>query len=452
MLCRPERGGATLNTREEDGKVCAVTSSATARPWRAATIIAVMAQLLFAFRYAVPHKLMFDEVHYVPAARSLLALSGPVNIEHPLLGKELIAAGMMLFGDNSLGWRFFSTLAGTGTVLGIFAMAWLIFGRVRTATLAAIFALLNITIFIQARIAMLDGFMAAFVVLGLAALLWSMRAPARTVWPRWILGSVLLGLAVAAKWLAAPIIAFAAIGFVVVRLRDGRLRRQSIYAALNGTDQPHWPGLPVVPAILALGLVSILTYFATFAPAFFYHSQPLSWDQLIAFQERMYAQQTQILPAHPYQSSWWSWALMIRPIWYLYEQVDGAQRGVLMIGNPAIFWGGLVAVAACLWAGLRHGAVKLLAVTLLWLGSYMIWAVIPKSLGFFYYYYLPSIFLALPLAGVCERYAKGRLKNHDEGFVALTAGLFAYFYPIISSLPLGGPQSFLHWMWFPTWP
>ncbi|MDB5688097.1 MAG: dolichyl-phosphate-mannose--protein mannosyltransferase, partial [Rhizorhabdus sp.] len=40
----------------------------------------------------------------------------------------------------------------------------------------------------------------------------------------------------------------------------------------------------------------------------------------------------------------------------------------------------------------------------------------------------------------------------DEGYVALTAGLFAYFYPIISSLPLGGAQSFQHWMWFKTWP
>ena len=428
-----------------------MTPASPPRPWRAAAIIGGTAQLLFSFRLASPHKLMFDEVHYVPAARTLLALTGPVNIEHPLLGKEFIAAGIALFGDNSLGWRFFPTLAGTATVLGVFAMAWLIFGKVRTATLAAIFALLNITIYIQARIAMLDGFMAAFAVLGLVALLWSMRAPPGQAWPRWLLGAVLLGLAVAAKWAAAPIIAYAAIAFVVVRLRDGRRQKQSIYAALNGTGQPHWPGLPVVPALLALGVVSVLTYFLTFAPAFFYHDQPLSWGELIVFQKEMYAQQTQVLPSHPYQSSWWSWPLMIRPIWYLYEQVDGAQRGVLMLGNPAILWGGLVAVAACLWAGLRHGTVKLLAVALLWIGAYAMWALIPKSIGFFYYYYLPSIFLALPLAGAWEHYGKGRLKNWDEGFVALSAGLFAYFYPIISALPLAGPQSFQHWMWFRSW-
>ena len=446
-----------MNRREEDGKACRVTPLSPPRPWRAAAIIGVIAQLLFSFRLATPHKLMFDEVHYVPAARTLLALTGPANIEHPMLGKEFIAAGIALFGDNSLGWRFFSTLAGTGTVLGIFAMAWLIFGKVRTATLAAIFALLNITIYIQARIGMLDGFMGVFAVLGLAALLWSMRAPAGAggwhgPWPRWILGAVLLGLAVAAKWAAAPIIAFAAIGFVAVRLSDGRRQKQSVYAALNGTGQPHWPGLPVVPALLALGFVSVTTYFLTFAPAFFYESQWLTWGELIGFQGKMYAEQTQVLPPHPYQSSWWSWPLMIRPIWYLYERVDGAQRGVLMIGNPAVLWGGLVAVAACLWAWIRDGAAKQLAVALLWIGAFGMWALIPKSLGFFYYYYLPSIFLALPLAGAWEHYGKGRLRNWDEGYVALTAGLFAYFYPIISSLPLSGAQSFQHWMWFKTWP
>ncbi|HEX8387416.1 MAG TPA: dolichyl-phosphate-mannose--protein mannosyltransferase, partial [Sphingomonas sp.] len=86
------------------------------RPLPAALVLAGFAQILFAFRLGVPTKLMFDEVHYVPAARALLALSHPVNTEHPLLGKELIALGIALFGDGAIGWRFLSTLAGTTTV------------------------------------------------------------------------------------------------------------------------------------------------------------------------------------------------------------------------------------------------------------------------------------------------------------------------------------------------
>ena len=50
------------------------------------------------------------------AARALLALSAPANIEHPPFAKELIAIGMRLFGDNPFGWRFMSTLAGSATM------------------------------------------------------------------------------------------------------------------------------------------------------------------------------------------------------------------------------------------------------------------------------------------------------------------------------------------------
>ena len=155
-------------------------------PYRAAALLAVLSQAMFCFRLTVPTKVMFDEVHYVPAARQLIALSGPVNIEHPLLAKEIIASGILLFGDNSLGWRFFSTLAGTATVLGVFAILWLMLGRVRPALFGALFVLFNGTVFIQARIAMLDGYMAAFTVLGIAALLWAMRAESSgSAWSRW---------------------------------------------------------------------------------------------------------------------------------------------------------------------------------------------------------------------------------------------------------------------------
>jgi dolichyl-phosphate-mannose--protein O-mannosyl transferase len=80
------------------------------------------------------------------------------------------------------------------------------------------------------------------------------------------------------------------------------------------------------------------------------------------------------------------------------------------------------------------------------------WIVIPKSIGFFYYYYLPSIFLALPLAGAFDRFGTGRWKHWDEGFLVLTFCLFVYFYPIISAMALNDPQDFRHWMWFSTWP
>ena len=88
------------------------------RPLPLAIVVFLVAEALFLIGLTVPHQFVFDEVHYVPAARALLTLDGPVNIEHPLLGKWLIAQGIRLFGDDTLGWRFMSTLAGAVTAPG----------------------------------------------------------------------------------------------------------------------------------------------------------------------------------------------------------------------------------------------------------------------------------------------------------------------------------------------
>lgn len=404
------------------------------RPLPLALLIAGLAELLFAWRVTIPSKPYFDEVHYVPAARTLLALAHPANIEHPLLAKELIALGIWLFGDDPLGWRMLSTLAGSAVVAGVFALVWLGTRRLRPALVASVLTLVNFTVFVQARIAMLDGFMAAFVILGATSLLWSMHGAPGQVRRRWCLGAVLLGLATACKWTAAPYVAFAALAYLL--LRRGRPDR--------------WPGLGPLMALALLGGVSVATYFLTFIPAFFYAQEPLTLATLLPFQWTMFQQQTQVLPAHTYQSAWYTWPFDWRPIWYLYEPVDGAQRGVLLLGNPAVMWGGLVAVLACAGAWLRNRAIRPGAAAGLWIASIAIWPLIPKSLGFFYYYYLPSIWLAVVLAVALDHW-RARLRYWDEVVVMLAVGLFLHFYPILSAAPLAGPGAFARWIWLDSW-
>ncbi len=402
------------------------------RPAVVAVLIAIAAQLLFTHNLTRPSILVFDEVHYVPAAHTLLALERPTNTEHPLLGKALIAAGIATFGDNPMGWRAASTLAGTASVLGVFAILMLVFGSLRTAICGAAFSAFNITLFVQARIGMLDVFLGAFVTLAIAAMLWAARAHARR---RWLLGSVLLGLATAVKWTAAPYVAFAAIAFVILKRR-----------------RPHlWPALSPIVAITMLGIVSVATYFLSFAPAFFYAEQPLTLSTLIPFQHEMYARQTQVLSPHTYQSSWPGWPFIARPIWYLYEHVDGAVRGILLVGNPAVMWGGLVALAALGWAWARRQDARAGGIVLLWAGSLAIWAAVPKSLGFYYYYHLSGIFISIALAAAFHVHATHKRRDWIDYYLVLCLAVFLWFYPIISAAALPDPQAFNRWMMFDSW-
>lgn len=422
------------------------------RPYLVALLVGIAAQLLFTIHLDQPSRIMFDEVHYVPAAQALLDLSAPRNIEHPLVAKELIAAGMAIFGDNPFGWRAFATLAGTATVLGVFALLWLLMGgRMRPALVGAALVALNQTLFVQARTAMLDVFLGAFLVWAMVLMLWAMHGTRRQVLARWIGAAVLLGLAIGTKWAAIPYVALAGLAFVVIRLRDTRLAKKPLSHALASKGQLHWNGLATIPGLLILGAVSIVTYLLTFLPAFFYALGPIDLPGLFRLQGEMYAAQTQVLARHNYQSDWWSWPLMLRPIWYFYEWDAGAQRGVLLIGNPVIMWAGLVGVLACFWAWFRTRAIRPLAMALLWIASLAIYIVIPKSLGFYYYYHLSGIFLCAVLAVAFDHFDRGRNRGWEEWFTALALVAFVYFYPILAAQPLPDAQGFTHWMWFPGW-
>ena len=403
------------------------------RPILLALLLGIAAQLLFSIGLGRPSIVNFDEVHYVTAARVLIDLSHVANPEHPLLGKSLIALGMLIFGDNPIGWRAMSTLAGTATVLGVFAFTRHLTAATRPALLAALFAMLNQMVFVQARIGMLDGFMGAFLVWGGVLFVWAMTAP-RRAYPLWLGSGALLGAAVAVKWAAIPYVALALVAFTLLRRRTG-----------NSFGQMPW-----LASCLAFGCVSLAVYLLSFAPAFFYARNSLTLATLIPFQFEMWELQTQVLASHHYQSSWWSWPLMLRPIWYFYEPDQGAVRGVLLIGNPAILWGGLIAVLACWWAGIRDRAGGPLAVAVLWTFSLAIWAIIPKSLGFFYYYYASSIILCVVLA-VAFHHWRARVKQRDDWFLVLAVALFAYFYPTLAALPLANDRGFERWMWIPSW-
>ncbi|MCP3730096.1 phospholipid carrier-dependent glycosyltransferase [Sphingomonas sp. MG17] len=405
------------------------------RPILLAILIGIAAQLLFTIGLNRPSILNFDEVHYVTAARVLIALSHAANPEHPLLGKSLIALGMLIFGDNPIGWRALSTLAGTATVVGVYVLTLALTRATRPALFAALFTMLGQMVFVQARIGMLDVFMGAFLVCAAVAFVNAMHGTRRgAAMTSWTVTAALLGASVAVKWAAVPYVAFAAIAFLW--LRRGHPDR--------------FGGMPWLTGLAILGGISIPLYFLTFAPAFFYAQNPLTLAKLIPFQLEMWELQTQVLAPHNYQSSWWSWPLMLRPMWYFYEPDQGAVRGVLLIGNPAILWGGLVAVLACWWAGIRQKAGVPLAVAILWTFSLGIWAIIPKSLGFFYYYYLSSIILCIVLA-VAFHHWRDSVKQRDDWFLVLCVALFAYFYPTLAALPLASDRGFERWIWIPSW-
>ena len=399
-------------------------------------------------RLAVPSQIYFDEVHYVKAARFLL--EGTIkNREHPMVGKEIIAAAIALLGDRPLAWRIPSALFGA---FGLFAFGRLMWwaSRRRFATLSGMVLLATgFMWFIQSRIAMLDMFMASMGVTALWQFAAALGQPAGRA--RWRLAAtgVLLGLALGSKWSIAPAAMLPGLAFLAIKLRDNGAR------VLTASGGGPIAGISLIEAAFWLGLLPLAVYWATYGPAFFLGSKPLSPFDFIEHHRRMIELQDSVKKPHPYRSVWYQWVLDLRGVWYLYENVDGAQRGVFLIGNPFTMMIGLPALAWSLWAGIRRRRRDALAFALLYIVCLGMWTVSGKPIQFYYHYLLPGTFLMACLALALDQLWRDGGSRRAAAITALCVaiGMFAWFDPIISSAALpGGDQSFLRWMWLKGWP
>ena len=120
--------------------------------------------------------LIFDEAYYVNAARTILGLpfhvghyAGAVagfdpNAEHPPLGKAMMALSMAIFGDNGIGWRLPSVLAGMVALAAVY-------GVVRATGETARLGLLAVTLFALDNLGLVHGRIGTLDMLALAPML-----------------------------------------------------------------------------------------------------------------------------------------------------------------------------------------------------------------------------------------------------------------------------------------
>jgi dolichyl-phosphate-mannose--protein O-mannosyl transferase len=395
-------------------------------------------------RITVPSTPYFDEVHYLPAARAVLDLAVATNVEHPPLGKQIIALGIALFGDDPLGWRAMSVLFGTLALFASMRAMWFASQTRAASILTGVFVATNFLLFVHARIAMLDVFMVAFTMLALWMCAGAVRENETARW-RLALAGVALGCAMASKWNAIPVAVLPGLTFLAARLYAGRRRP---LRSVRG-----WPvgGMSLWEAGIWLGAVPLLVYAASFWPFLYWQVPGAEVDGLVGLHRHMLALQTQVLEPHNYQSRWWDWVINRRVIWYLYENIDGAQRGVMLIGNPVTMWFGLLAVGWCAWSGWKERRLDCLALAVLYVASLGLWVVAPKPVQFYFHYFLAAMVLSAALALGVERLWQRGERLVPSLIVVGSLAAFAYWFPILNAARLEGDQDFLRWAWTEGW-
>ena len=291
-------------------------------PWSTPWVrhLAVLAMVIFVgfilreWRLGSPPSRFFDETYYVKAGLEYLEGKPDSNTVHPPLGKICIAAGIWCYQkvaptlvglhlidqvSDPVGWRLGSLVAGVLMIPLTYVLGRRMF-RNRLVGLMAAFLLafdpLHLT---QSRIAMLDMFVAFFILAGAWAS-WRFIDDDEGHETRWAVASVVLfSLGAACKWNSL----FAAAGAVPAMVL---LRR---YA----------PGMRLRWALRIVALYAALLpaiYLASFGP-FFAHGG--TFKQMRDNHVLMYTFRKSKDFTHRYMSEWWQWPLMSRPVWYHYD-------------------------------------------------------------------------------------------------------------------------------------
>jgi dolichyl-phosphate-mannose-protein mannosyltransferase len=413
----------------------------------AVALILLISAALRLWQLGTPAEMMFDEVYYAKDAKAIVdgrvgthgqyrwAAGDEVSWPHPEMGKFAIAAGILLFGDRSFGWRLPAVIAGIGILACVYPLGRRLGLSPPWAVIALLFAAADPLGVAQSRIATLDVFIAVWTVVCVLFALRYVQDGWRT---RWLfLSGAAGGMAVATKWSGALAV-FAAILIVLVAwfLQRHAARRAALPleegeevaarpaptlsplvvtpdAEAVPAAAPHGPaGRRVALVVVALVALPIVVYLLSYTQYF------LAGHTLADFRElhrQMITFNLHLKATHTYASLAPTWIIDYRPVWYYFEGTK-TYHGVVAIGNPFLWWLATLSLVAAVVLTLLRRSYALLPATAIIAVLYLPWFLTTRT-SFLYYMTPVAPFLAVLVATSLCLFAGGVLPR--RGWLAI---------------------------------
>lgn len=424
------------------------------------------------FRVSTPKDYYFDEVYHAFTAGTFLHndpkgyeywQSPPEGVAyewtHPPLAKLLMAGGMVIFGENSFGWRISSVLAGTGVVAMVGVITHTLFKRKKITLLALVFAASDGLLLSMSRIAMNDMH---FLFFGLISVYFYIHF--RTTVFRQDQGKkalqfaslsfLFLGLALACKWTALYLGFALGLDTLIAIITFGKFPIKTL----------------IFTAIAATILIPVI-YLGSYSQFFLQKHTLTQWKETT---QQMWWYHTGLKATHPYQSRPIQWITDTRPVWMSvdYSQNEkGLVSNIYNAGNPLLFWTGLVSVFFLSVTALRVGSARFSNFLLekkAYRGPKLTWEVwfplflygalwIPWQFSpriMFFYHYAPAVpFLCILAAfGVVWASERYRLFKFPAKLIILAIFLaFIGLYPLNSGYPMGAKYFDTIFSILPSW-
>jgi dolichyl-phosphate-mannose--protein O-mannosyl transferase len=315
----------------------------------------------------------------------------------------------------------------------------------KAGIIAALLLSFDFMHFTYSRLALIDGPLALFITLEYFAFYkyYQLSRQGYTLdftLKYWLISGIALGLGAATKWPALfslPLI----ISGIAITERNRQPNWLKIFA---------WAMLCFVAVPLGLYILSYLPYLWSAHP----HNL---LEFVFQLQIKTYNFHTHIALElkNGHESPWWSWPLIMVP-YSIYYQVDPQSiisSSLVLMGNPAIWWFGTLAVILVLLTSskLRDGGgfyiVAMIAC------QYLPFAFIHRS-TYIYYFYAVTPFMILAIVYTLQRGFKRSevsIRMLCYMYLVLVVALFCMFYPALAGLELPRVYVYKYLMWYRKW-
>ena len=401
----------------------------------AVILLGILLLAVYAYQLHNPSEPYYDEVHYVKFNRHLIYQNyyDVYANSHPPLWHLLVALCMEIFGDVSFVWRIVPLIAGLGVLYLVYSLTKKITASPQIAALATFFMTFDCISLTQSRIAMMNSLMLLFMLLTLSYFLDAFKKEKPFNRSSLRNAGIFFGLALSTKLIPLNMVLFF-IPLLILELKNRKNERGFILRSIL----PYFLLIPLAIFLCVHLFVPFLKN-STFADI---------W-KIFAFNMKYHATTKQ---THLYASRYWSWPLMLRPIWFYYnEQSNATVSGILCIGNPAIFWLIPVITGNLLWDFLRKKSAVSGLILLGFLTQWLSYAFVSR-LQFFHFFYSAMPFVAMGLGLLLMRiWQMGKIgRGVVIAYLVLVAAMFVYWYPLLTGLSI--PQWYYsQHMWFRKW-
>lgn len=320
-------------------------------------------QSLVPTRPSYMNSMYFDEIYHARTAYENLNGLNIYEWTHPPLGKDIMSLSIQIFGMTPFGWRFAGTLAGVLMVPAMYFVGLLMFRKRTWASLLAVIMSLDGMHFVQTRLATIDSYGVLFIILMFLFMYWYYSISfydmplTKTFLPLGLCG-LAFGLGAASKWICLYAGAGLAVIFFITlarRYREYRLAKSAVYNA-EGEEKkylqhiirtfPLYTAETVLFCIGAFIIVPLIIYCASYFPYFNAEGETRAWYEIIIDNQfDMFNYHSKLQATHPFQSDWYTWPIIYRPIYYYAgkELPDASTvECISSFGNPVIWYMGLV--------------------------------------------------------------------------------------------------------------